>query len=211
MIFGAKTRGRSAAALLLLAVVYCCWPSAPSLADTVLGNARAGWDLQQLMLDLRAVKIAKAKFVEQKYLRILSEPLESSGTLFYIAPYRLEKYTERPNPESLVVDRDKLTIVSDQGRRRRTLVLQDYPQIWAFVESIRATLAGDLPSLRRFYDVDLEGNAEAWQLLLRPSDPKTREMVRSIRIDGRRNSLHSIEIREADGDRSVMTVVPDGP
>ncbi len=163
------------------------------------------------MLDLRAVKIAKAKFVEQKYLRILSEPLESSGTLFYIAPYRLEKYTERPNLESLVVDRDKLTIVSDQGRRRRTLVLQDYPQIWAFVESIRATLAGDLPSLRRFYDVDLEGNAEAWQLLLRPSDPKTREMVQSIRIDGRKNSLRSIEIREADGDRSVMTVVPDGP
>ena len=209
MIFGTKTRGQRAAAMLLLAVAYC-W-SAPSLADTVVGNARAGWDLQQLMLDLRAVKIAKAKFVEQKYLRILSEPLESSGTLFYIAPYRLEKYTERPNLESLVVDRDKLTIVSDQGRRRRTLVLQDYPQIWAFVESIRATLAGDLPSLRRFYDVDLEGNAEAWRLLLRPSDPKTREMVQSIRIDGRRNSLRSIEIREADGDRSVMTVVPDGP
>jgi hypothetical protein len=161
------------------------------------------------MLDLGRVRVAKAQFAERRYLSMLKEPLQFSGTLVYIAPDRLEKNTLRPRAESMVVDRDRLTIEGDGGRQRRIMMLPDHPEIWAFVESIRATLAGDLTTLDRFYKVSLEGSSEEWQLLLEPSEAKMQAMVKSIRISGKASSIRIVEILEADGDRSVMTVFSD--
>lgn len=195
-------------AIVLLSAAWC-WPAFASPPAAALGQvAQARWDLPQLMQALQQVKTAKNRFVERKYLAILNEPLESSGTLSYVAPDRIEKNTEQPKRESLKVEQGTLTMENDQGQRR-SLVLQDYPEIWAFVESIRGTLAGDLAGLTRFYDVSLDGTPEAWQLFLQPKDAKVREMVSSIRIVGKGNMLRSVETRETDGDRTVMTVLPD--
>lgn len=166
----------------------------------------APWSLEQLMLRLAQVKTAKATFVERKHLRILDSPLELSGTLLYTAPGYLEKQTLKPKPETLVLDKETLTF-EDKGRnRRRTLRLQDYPVIWAFVESIRSTLAGDLQSLNRFYRVGLEGSEADWRLTLDPREPGIQRMVSQIRIAGSQSAIRQIEITETQGDRSVMTV-----
>ena len=166
----------------------------------------ASWSIEQLMQRLAQVKSAKATFVERKHLRILSAPLETSGTLVYTAPGYLEKQTLTPKPESLVLDKDTLTFEDKTRNRRRTLRLQEFPVIWAFVESIRSTLAGDLQSLNRFYRVGLEGGELDWRLTLDPREAGTQRMVNQIRIAGSRTSVRSIEIVEAEGDRSVMTV-----
>jgi hypothetical protein len=202
MISGTDLRRRVA----LLIIAACCL-SAFAADDT--SKQLVAWDLKQLMSELAQVKTAKARFVERKYLSLLKEPLEFSGTLVYTAPSRLEKVTLLPKPESLVVEQDKLTI-ERAGGQRRTLTLQDYPEIWAFVESIRATLAGDLETLNRFYKTSLDGDAERWQLTLQPNEQKMRVMVSLIKISGSRDWVDSIEIQEADGDHSLMTVVKDG-
>jgi hypothetical protein len=170
-----------------------------------------GWDITRLMQDLAQVKVAKARFVERRYLGILTAPLESSGTLIYIAPSRLEKHTLTPQHESLVLERDQLTIESRQPKRRRTLLLQDYPAIWVLVESIRSTLAGDLALLQRFYEIKLEGEEPKWRLILKPIDPKMQELIREIRIGGSRSRIDSVEFLESAGDRSVMTITRDAP
>jgi hypothetical protein len=43
--------------------------------------AEQGWQLPQLMAALQQVQAATANFVERKYMRILREPLQSSGQL----------------------------------------------------------------------------------------------------------------------------------
>jgi hypothetical protein len=169
----------------------------------------AAWGIEQLMQDLAQVKSAEARFVERRYLAILTAPLESSGTLTYIAPHRLEKHTLAPRTESLVLERGQLTLESGEPKRRRTIRLEDYPVIGVFVESIRSTLAGDLDQLNRLYGIALEGDERKWRMVLRPGDPKTQEMVSEIRISGSRNWIGSIEFLEAGGDRSVMTITRD--
>lgn len=171
----------------------------------------AGWDLERLMHELAQVKSAKARFVERKHLGVLNAPLESSGTLVYVAPRRLEKNTLAPRPERLVLEGEELTIEGNERNRRRTLSLQDYPVVRAFVESIRSTLAGDLQTLTRHYRVALDGGERRWRLTLEPSEPGMREVVREIRISGAMSSISVIEIIETNGDRSVMTVTRDGP
>jgi hypothetical protein len=207
MIFGGSPFARRVSTVLLLFAAGVCSSAAVSAEA---GDA-AGWDIKRLMQELGQVKTAKGRFVERKYLTILNAPLELSGTLVYIAPSRLEKHTLAPRPESLVLEREELTIESKERNQRRTLVLQDYPVVRAFVESIRSTLAGDLATLNRFFEVALDGDERKWRLTLKPSDRKMQEVVSEIRISGDRNWTNAIEIIETSGDRSVMTITKDGP
>ena len=169
------------------------------------------WTINELMHSLAQVKESKATFVERKHLSILKTPLEYSGTLAYSAPGHLEKQTLLPKPESVVLDQDKLVVQSGAANRKRTLSLQDYPVVWAFVESFRATLAGDLDALNRFYDVSLEGHAKQWLLILRPRDAKMKNLISEIHIGGSLAQISAIETREAGGDYSVMNISQDKP
>ncbi len=183
-----------------------------SLTIPLTANAESGaWSVQQLMQTLAQVHHAEGKFTERKYLSVLNRPLESSGTLSFQSPGHLEKHTLTPKVESLVLEQGVLSIDSKARNIKRTLVLQEYPAIWAFVESIRSTLAGDLPTLQRFYNIELSGDAAHWKMRLLPSEKQTREVIREIRIAGHGNWLDSIETFESNGDHALMKVTESAP
>lgn len=164
----------------------------------------AGWDLDQLMRGLAQTRSDHAGFVEKKFIAMLDKPVESSGELFYTAPDRLEKRTLKPKPESMTVDAG--TLVIERGRQVHRLQLQDHPELAAFIDSIRGTLAGDRKALERNYRMSLEGTAERWTLQLLPLDEKMQAVVKRIRIAGARDAVRSVEITQADGDSSLMLI-----
>ncbi len=166
--------------------------------------ALAAWDLQQLMDSLAQTKSGRATFVEKKSIALLDKPVESSGELLYTAPDRLEKRTLKPKPESMVVNGGELVI--ERGKQKYQLRLQAYPELAAFIDSIRGTLAGDRSALERNYRLSLEGTAERWTLQLQPVDPKMQAVIQRIRITGVRDQLRNIDIAQADGDSSTMTI-----
>ncbi len=166
------------------------------------------WDIAELMAALGKRQPGEARFVERKYLKILTRPLESSGVLAYVPPNRLVKKTETPKVESLIVEDDRLTI--DTPRWRRELRLREYPVVWAFIESIRATLKGDAAVLARFYQSELTGPREDWRLTLKPIQRDMQAVIKEIVIAGREDRVGSVETLEADGDRSVLTVSEGG-
>jgi hypothetical protein len=194
--------------LFLLILLIAVGPQAtPALGEPAAPSE--SWGLHELMLRLGAVQTATAHFVEHKYLHMLKKPLVASGTLVYMAPGHLQKDTLQPRPEHLLIDGDSLLIERDG--KTQTLQLADYPQIGAFIEGIRATLAGDLAALDRIYAVRLEGSSEAWQLVLQPRDAKMQEIVHQILISGSEARVERIDTQEADGDRSEMTIIGDAP
>jgi outer membrane lipoprotein-sorting protein len=199
------TGSARAAALVVLALAAGCAAQVCAAAAT-----SDGWGIEELMHALGQVKSSKARFVERKHMAILSAPLELSGTLAYAAPGRLEKHTLSPHRESMVLEGDRLTLDDGQRNRRRTVRLQDYPLVRAFVESIRSTLAGDLATLNQFYEVGFEGGERQWRLKLKPREPDMQGVVNEIRISGSRDRVSRIEIDEMGGDRSIMTVTQDG-
>ena len=166
--------------------------------------ALAAWDLQQLMDLLAQTKSGRATFVEKKHIALLDKPVESSGELLYTAPDRLEKRTLKPKPESMLVNGGEL--VMERGRQKYQFQLQAYPELAAFIDSIRGTLAGDRGALERSYRLSLEGSAERWTLQLQPIDPKMQAVVQRIRISGVRNQVRGIDISQADGDSSSMAI-----
>lgn len=164
----------------------------------------AGLDVDQLMLGLAQVRSGQASFVEKKYIAMLDKPVESSGELLYSAPDRLEKRTLKPKPESMILDGG--TLIIERGRQKHSLQLQDYPELAAIIDSIRGTLAGDRKALERSYRLSLEGGVERWTLQLLPIDEKMQAVIKHIRIAGAYQSVSSIEVNRADGDRSLMLI-----
>jgi hypothetical protein len=164
----------------------------------------AEWDIDQLMRGLAQIRSDHAGFVEKKSIAMLDKPVESSGELFYTAPDYLEKRTIKPKPESMILDRG--TLVIERGRQKHGLQLQDYPELAAFIDSIRGILAGDRKALERNYRLSLDGTVERWTLQLLPVDEKMQAVVTRIRIAGVRDAVRSIEITQADGDSSLMLI-----
>jgi hypothetical protein len=168
------------------------------------GLCAAGTDLDTVMGLLAMRQHGRVEFIEQQFLAVLDHPVESSGELRYDAPDHLEKRTLLPRPENLVLAGGELTV--ERGGRRHVLDMHRYPQIQPFVESIRATLAGDRKALERVYHVEFSGSVERWSLVLVPLDRQLTKTVAQVQIDGSRDQLLRIEIRQADGDRSLMTL-----
>jgi hypothetical protein len=189
---------------LLMAAWLCaaCGLGPAAAANSAPQAAMTDFDAVLGLLSMR--QHGRVEFIEQQFLAVLDHPIESSGELRYDAPDHLEKRTLLPRPETLVLAGGVLT--AERGGRRRVLDLHRYPQILPFVESIRATLAGDRSALERLFRVEFTGSLERWTLILVPLD---REMVKSVarvQIDGSRDQLRRVEIRQADGDRSLMTL-----
>ncbi len=189
---------RAPPALLALLVL----PGAP-----ILAQAPQGTDFAQLMALLAAREHSHVSFTETHELGMLREPLSSSGELFYDAPARLEKRTLSPKPETLILDHGLLSV--RRGRHEHQLELASYPQAVPFIESLRATLAGDAPALERYFKVDFSGDLAHWSLELTPREAAVARSVTQVTLSGERSMIRAVEIREPDGDRSLIRVGPE--
>jgi outer membrane lipoprotein-sorting protein len=174
----------------------------PAMGAHAADAGQSAWTIDRLMSTLAQHKSGRASFTETKYLAIATEPVESSGELVFAAPDHLEKITQSPKPEHLVVDGDMLTV--ERANHKYTLALAHYPELGAFIDSIRATLAGNRFALEQVYKVALKGQGDDWTLTLTPLDSRMRKVVSTITIDGTRDALRSVAIQQADGDHSLM-------
>ena len=162
--------------------------------------------LDALMDLLRREKPAAAHFNETKQMALLDRPLESSGELLFTPPDRLEKRTTSPGSERLVVEGDAL--VMERAGRKQSASLREWPQVAAMLDGIRATLAGDRARLERVYTVRLDGDADAWRLVLVPRDAQVAKIVARVTLGGVQGAVRRVEIEQADGDRSLMQIAP---
>ncbi len=165
--------------------------------------------LDALMHELAARRSGHVTYTEVQYLAVLDRPLESSGELLYEAPDRLEKRILKPRPETLVLAHGVLS--ATRGKHTRTTELAAWPQVAPLLESIRATLAGDRATLERIFSVELEGDAARWTLKLTPRDPEAARTVAEVLITGENATLRTVEILQADGDRSLLTIGAEVP
>ena len=170
--------------------------------------AAGGFGLDELLPALAQSSGGRARFSEKKFISLLDQPVESSGELVYARPGHLEKNTFKPQPERLTLDNGTLTI--ERKGQKKSVQLNDYPELAAFIESLRGTLAGDRAALERVWRLYLGGSSAHWTLLLLPSAPAMSSVISRIKITGEGAQLRTVEIQQADGDRSVMSIEPVG-
>jgi hypothetical protein len=175
-------------------------PLASSAAESP--DETASFD--QLLKVLAERRHDHVTFTEVQQLAILDRPLHSSGELLYDAPDRLEKRTLEPRREDLILEHGVLSIERDH--HHRSVSLRDFPQAVPFVESLRATLAGDRTALARYFTVQFSGALGRWTLQLTPTDTALKRSVQDILITGETDRIRTVQIRQSDGDTSTLTI-----
>jgi hypothetical protein len=200
---------------LRLPAVFLIWffllgPAPMSVAQTSPQSEReggsTGWNVEQLIESLAKNRQAEVRFEETAFSNLLTQPLKTQGILRFTPPTVLEKHITAPHDERYLVEGDTVLFESKTKGTNRTLSLQDYPALRAFIEAFRSTLANDVITLRRLYSVTLQGEPRRWVLILRPLDKAVQALVESIRFSGEKEQVSSIEILAPDGDRSVMVI-----
>jgi len=164
-------------------------------------------DLAALMAGLAAVPERRATFQETRRFAALDQPLTSTGRLLYRRPSYLEKTTDWPQPESLVVDGRRL-VLTTANEPPRVLDLGSQPELRTLVDAIRGPLAGDLAALRRAFTVTASGGANAWTLDLVPLEPRAARLLRRAQITGRASDIGTVLLVQANGDEQQMTIRP---
>jgi hypothetical protein len=156
------------------------------------------------MRSLARVQAASATFTETKTLAMLKTPLQTSGTLRYVAPDYVRKTVLAPTRQDFVLRKGVVTLTT--GGRTQRFDLSEAPPLAGLVEGVRATLAGDLPTLQRYYTVALSGSADTWQLLLRPRDAGLSHFLSWLSVRGSENRVTEIDSGGARGDLTRMSV-----
>ena len=167
--------------------------------------------LTSVMNRLAAVKSAKADFTEKKFVRLLDAPVESTGVLIYVAPDRFEKHTKNPVEERMTVERDVVTLDNVAKKKKQQIFIPQFPALAAIVDAMRGALSGNLPQLQQAFSIKASGTNQRWKLHLVPREANQYAYIHAVDITGRDDFIESIEIRQSDGDRSVMSMTRAAP
>lgn len=198
---------RAALRLATLLALPSVLPSALPSAALAQGPAT----LDGVMAALAGHRGGQAAFTESKEIPELDTPLRSTGTLSWTAPDRLEKHTLSPVEEILRVEGDRLLLARPAQNLQRSMGLDDVPEIRPLVESIRATLAGDLATLQRHFEIDFRPEAAGWRMWLTPRSFRVRAALQSVEITGQGGVLSSVVTQGNEGTtRLVITPRPAG-
>ena len=177
----------------------------PTAADDGANDA-AG--VAALMARFAQLPGLEAQFREEKRIALLAVPLVNEGTIHYAAPGHLRRTTERPERSTVLLDRQRLVLTRDSHREE--IEVGSNPAVRFFVDTFVLLLAGDRIALGSMYHMRFHSLAAdgAWQLTLRPRDPRMAGLVREIVVHGDGVVLRELIMLEASGDQS-RTVFTD--
>jgi outer membrane lipoprotein-sorting protein len=157
--------------------------------------------LEALMRGMAGASGVEARFREEKRLALLSEPIESRGTLYFVPPNRLSRETREPSPSRLVIDGDRVSFRDAAGGE--TVDLSANPIAREYVANFIVLFGGDLDALKSRYEPRFRADASGWTLELVPRAARLREFIERVTLAGRGRALERMELVEAGGDRTT--------
>jgi hypothetical protein len=163
------------------------------------------FDLQQLSEQLAKPGVIHGRFVQEKHLRSLPQPLTSKGQFVLAKDAGLLWLLDTPLKQDY-------RITSAGIARRETDAdggWQMLPGKSAGAEQNRlflAVLQGDSSGLERDFALHLSGEAQAWQLTLVPRSLMLQQVFKQIRIDGG-TLVQRIELLETQGDSTLLKMI----
>ncbi|MFT9458724.1 MAG: LolA-related protein [Acetobacter orientalis] len=160
-----------------------------------------------LITRLGQVQTRQKPFHETRTLAALKAPLESSGVLIYRHPGYLQKTTEQPRAEDLVINGDMVTI-SRNHTAPQSVDTARVPALRLLADTLRAPLDGDAALLRRYYHITATEQGADWSLYLTPASDKVAALAKSVTLSGKNNAILRIVLVQANGDTQTMTIAP---
>lgn len=152
----------------------------------------------------------RTAFAEARFSPLLKRPLLLHGQLAWLGGDHLERHVDDPYVETTRIGDDEVTM-HRSGHGTRHFSLDRAPPLKALLESLVAVLSGDPARLRSVFNARLEqthAGAAVWSLDLTPRSARLARSLTRIRLDGDRQTLRCIVIKEASGTTSIDLLGP---
>lgn len=163
----------------------------------------ASLSLAELMDGMATTAGVIADFSEQKQIALLEKPLSSSGTLYFVPPDRLARFTLKPETSALIIDGDELRFQQGDGEK---FDLSENPMARVFVDNFIVLFNGDLPKLQGLYHTNFSAEGDDWTLILEPRRSPLRGLVKQIALRGNLQGIREMVLQNLDGDRTSTTL-----
>jgi len=163
----------------------------------------AAIDPDALIARLARPAPASIAFKEVRVSPLLREPLVVAGQLEFSGPSSLDRHVREPYREDTSI-RGESVRVEREGEQPRSFALKRAPELRGLLTGFSALLSGDVPALKRSFDVQAQGSEESWTLLLVPLDTRARRRLQKIEITGHDSTPRCFSLLNADGGASVM-------
>ncbi len=207
MTFGIVKHLKSRAIVRLMAVAAMVMVSFQGSSPAATHQAPP-LTLESLLRTLKENPSKRVHFHESRQLAALTRPLESEGVLAFTPPSTLLKEVKSPRAITYRVEGDKVFINDPRSSLQEVFSLSESGMLEAFIEAIRAPLAGDLLTLQRFWEPHLGGSLTHWSLTLLPRDLGVKALVQRVTVKGDGGNILAMTIEEANGDSTKLTFKP---
>lgn len=194
------TERRSVLRVLFGAFAGYAWPAHGQVAE-----------LDKLFALFAGQGERRKAFVERRHSVLFRNPPETRGTLHFKPPALLERDVTSPRREYVRIDAETVSLRTqgDDGKMiERKASLATIPQLASLVLTIRATLAGDLATLRKMYRVQMTAPLPRWRVDLSPIDEPVAGAVSAISMSGNGGEVERIQFTETTGDRTELLLSP---
>ncbi len=159
------------------------------------------FELKDLARQLQGTDVVRGRFVQEKHLRALAQPLISQGRFVLSRNHGLLWVLERPLTQDYRITPGAIERRSE-GRWRPAAQGQSGPHGQLFLQVLR----GDTHGLQEQFEPQLEGSAEAWQLRLTPRSRLLQQVFSHIALAGGAQ-VERIELVETQGDRTLVQLL----
>jgi hypothetical protein len=171
----------------------------------LLATGAAALDADALIAKLARPAPASVAFAEVRVSPLLREPLVVSGELEFSGPASLDRHVREPYREDTSI-RGESVRVEREGEQPRSFALKRAPELRGLLTGFSALLTGDVPGLKRSFEVQAQGSNESWTLQLVPLDSRARRRLQKIEITGHESTPRCFSLLNADGGASVMVL-----
>ncbi|MDL0437902.1 LolA family protein [Stutzerimonas frequens] len=160
------------------------------------------FDLPQLAKQLSGPAVVRGDFIQEKHLRALPQPLTSQGRFVLARDHGLLWLLQQPIRQDYRITPQGIARRGEQGWQAVDPQGGSARQNQLFL----AVLSGDTQALQRDFDLQLNGDPDAWRLQLTPRGALLKQIFADIEIQGG-ETVTRIELHETQGDRTLIRLL----
>jgi outer membrane lipoprotein-sorting protein len=166
------------------------------------GSALLNTTLAAPAKTLANAKVLKGRFVHQKHLSEVPQPLTANGEFTYARELGVYWHTIAPF-DSVFILTQRGIVQRDEGAETMRLSAQEQPAVRVIADIFLALFTLDVSSLSASFDLYGKSQGERWIVGLRPKSATIGSVFKQATITGAK-VVEQVVLVDAHGDRTVI-------